>query len=100
MSETGHTMRIDLDYENIQLTPECHEPPGSICRVVCPEECESFDHAHEHGLVNIDYCNAVEGLTNGDVECCCEDTGKVPLRDGMSIGMLRDGDHYTWKPTS
>lgn len=99
----GHTMRVTLDCESVRLEPVCHEPEGAVCRVTCArasDPCESWDYPdHEHGLIPIPDCNAVEWLTAGDVECQCDSSVPVPLSDGMPIEVAYDsGRGYTWAP--
>lgn len=100
MSEAGHTMSVELSYDTVTLKPVCHEPPGAICKVTCPQGCESYTYPeHEHGLTPTDTCNAVECLTSGDmVTEMCSDKRAVLLRDGMPIDMEWDGDCYYWSP--
>lgn len=94
-------MRVTLDREALRLVPECHEPPDAVCRVACVAGCESFGYPeHEHELVPVPSCNAVEFLSNSDVECCCDFSSEVPLRDGMPIEVTWDGDGYSWFPVS
>lgn len=96
-----HTMRVTLDREALRLVPVCHEQDGAVCRVICAAGCESFSYPeHEHKLEPVSYCNAVEFLSNSDVECCCDYAVEVPLSDGMPIEVTWDGDGYSWFPVS
>lgn len=95
----GHTMRVTLENEAVTLEPICHEPDGAVCRVECVAGCETYSYPeHEHQLQFVPYCNAVEYLSNSDVECCVDYTGSIPLRDGMPIEVIWDGDGYSWFP--
>lgn len=95
----GHSMRVILDQDTVRLIPECHEPDGAICRVVYGAGCKTYSYPeHEHEFKLLPYGNAVEFLSNSDVECCCDWSGDVLLCDGMSIEVTWDGDQYEWFP--
>jgi hypothetical protein len=97
-----HTMDVRLGPGgSMTLTPVCHEPDGAICRVNCPEGCESYSYPdHEHGLESQDFCNAVEWLTDQGTEECYKGTKEIPISDGMAIRVIWHGDHYEWAPVS
>jgi hypothetical protein len=96
---SGHTMTVTFDQDMVVLEPVCHEPAGAVCRLVCPKGCEEWTADHEHELEQIDFCNAVDWLRQGDIEEQCDEKGRFALRDGMPIEVAyEDWRGYVWRP--
>lgn len=106
-ADTGHTLGVTIKgigggWAEVDLTVQCHEPDGAACRVTCPKDCDEWDLVgHEHGLVAIEFCNAVEWITAGELTVAEQYDGPAPapLHDGMPIEVRWTGVGYVWELT-
>jgi hypothetical protein len=89
----AHTIAWFIEYECVQAQLSCTEPSGAPCRMVCPEECESWPCAHE--LVDNVDCNPIVFITEGAGVVESYEGERTPLRDGL-VEFKWNGDWYTW----
>lgn len=91
----GHYLTLTLDSEWLDFKVECREPEGSMCRVTCPDGCESYGEDHEHELVPVDHCNAVEWINAFGVQAESH-IGEDVLVKAVPIEVDWNGEMYEW----
>lgn len=92
----AHSVAWEHDYEDIACHVTCHASEGADCRLVCPENCESWSVAdHEHDLIDHGQCLFVEWMEAEDGGLMAYGGGDHPVVAGF-IEIEFDLDHYTW----
>lgn len=101
---SGHSLRVlyDPSAAVVRLSLACHETGRAACRLVCSQDCETWDeHNHEHELIEADECNAVFWIGQDAEEYCkTESDTPFPLHDGMPVEVAWDSDTYVWTPVT
>jgi hypothetical protein len=100
---SDHYVIVSIGEDTLMFEFYCVAHAGSMCKVNCPEGCESWSVSHEsdtgHKLVSIDKCNFVEWMDATDLDYCALDGGTYAgpsfvLRCGPIEIEYSDG--YTW----